>query len=376
MTHTDWPFFDDKHRELAARLEAWCVEHLHFGHADDVDAECIGLVRKLGQAGWLNHAVGSEGRPIDTRAICLLRETLARHDGLADFAFAMQGLGSGAISLDGTPEQRERYLPRVARGEALAAFALSEPEAGSDVAAMQCSATADGDGYVLNGEKTWISNGGIADFYVVFARTGEAPGSRGISAFIVDAGTPGLEIAERIEVIAPHPLARLKFDNCRIPKSRMLGAPGQGFKLAMRTLDIFRTSVAAAALGFARRALDEGLKQAKVRRMFGGTLADLPLTQAKLADMACTVDSAALLVYRAAWQRDQGRNVTREAAMAKLMATEGAQQVIDAAVQMHGGRGVRSGEVVESLYREIRALRIYEGASEVQQLIIGKDLLR
>ncbi|MDY0746860.1 acyl-CoA dehydrogenase family protein [Paucibacter sp. R3-3] len=374
--HTDWPFFDDKHRELAAHLEAWCAEHLHFGHADDVDAECISLVRQLGQAGWLNHAIGGEGRAIDTRAICLLRETLARHNGLADFAFAMQGLGSGAISLDGTPEQRERYLPRVARGEALAAFALSEPEAGSDVAAMRCSATAEGDSYVLNGEKTWISNGGIADFYIVFARTGEAPGSRGISAFIIDAGTPGFEIAERIEVIAPHPLARLRFSNCRVPASQMLGVPGQGFKLAMRTLDIFRTSVAAAALGFARRALDEGLKQAKERRMFGGTLADLPLTQAKLADMACTVDSAALLVYRAAWQRDQGRNVTREAAMAKLMATEGAQQVIDAAVQMHGGRGVRSGEVVESLYREIRALRIYEGASEVQQLIIGKDLLR
>ncbi|WP_077036604.1 acyl-CoA dehydrogenase family protein [Pelomonas sp. KK5] len=373
MNHTEWPFFEDRHRELAARLNDWCGEHLaHVDHAD-VDGACRTLVKQLGDGGWLHHAVGER---IDTRAICLLRETLARHDGLADFAFAMQGLGSGAISLDGTPAQRERYLPRVARGEALAAFALTEPEAGSDVAAMQCSATVEGDGYVLNGEKTFISNGGIADFYVLFARTGEAPGSRGISAFIVDAGMPGFEIAERIEVIAPHPLARLKFTNCRVPKSALLGAPGQGFKLAMRTLDIFRTSVAAAALGFARRALDEGLKQAKGRKMFGGTLADMPLTQAKLADMACTVDGAALLVYRAAWQRDQGRNVTREAAMAKLMATEGAQQVIDAAVQMHGGRGVRSGEVVESLYREIRALRIYEGASEVQQLIIGKDLLR
>jgi acyl-CoA dehydrogenase len=288
----------------------------------------------------------------------------------------MQGLGSGAISLDGTPAQRERYLPKVAAGEWLAAFALSEPEAGSDVSAMQCSATADGDGYVLDGEKTWISNGGIADFYVVFARTGEAPGARGISAFIVDANTPGFEIAERIEVIAPHPLARLKFTNCRVSKDQLLGAPGQGFKLAMRTLDIFRTSVAAAALGFARRALAEGLSQAKGRSMFGKTLADQPLAQAKLADMACTVDSSALLVYRAAWARDQGRNVTREAAMAKLMATEGAQQVIDAAVQLFGGRGVRSGEVVESLYREIRALRIYEGASEVQQLIIAREILK
>ena len=376
LKHLEWPFFEARHRELAASLDAWCAAHLAHAHGDDVDAECIALVKSLGKAGWLNHAIGGEGQAIDTRAICILRETLARYNGLADFAFAMQGLGSGAISLDGTAAQRERYLPRVARGEALAAFALSEPEAGSDVAAMQCAATEDGDSYVLNGEKTWISNGGIADFYVVFARTGEAPGSRGISAFIVDAGIPGFEIAERIEVIAPHPLARLKFTNCRVPKSQMIGAPGQGFKVAMRTLDVFRTSVAAASLGFARRALQEGLSQAKGRKMFGATLADLPLTQAKLADMACTVDSSALLVYRAAWQRDQGQNVTREAAMAKLMATEGAQKVIDAALQMHGGRGVRSGEIVESLYREIRALRIYEGASEVQQLIIGKDLLK
>lgn len=377
MEHLDWPFFDAKHRELAAALDAWCCEHLqHVDHAGDVDGECRRLVALLGKAGWLHHAVAGEGQAIDTRAICLIRETLARHDGLADFAFAMQGLGSGAISLQGTPAQRERYLPRVARGEALSAFALSEPEAGSDVAAMQCSATEDGDTYLLNGEKTWISNGGIADFYVLFARTGEAPGARGISAFIVDAGIPGFEIAERIDVIAPHPLARLRFTNCRVPKSQMLGAPGEGFKLAMRTLDVFRTSVAAAALGFARRALQEGLDQAKARPMFGGRLSDLPLTQAKLADMACTVDSSALMVYRAAWLRDQGKTITQEAAMAKLMATEGAQQVIDAAVQLFGGRGVRRGEIVESLYREIRALRIYEGASEVQQLIIGRELLK
>ncbi|MDR7272428.1 alkylation response protein AidB-like acyl-CoA dehydrogenase [Pelomonas saccharophila] len=377
MEHLDWPFFDAKHRELASALDAWCGEHLqHVDHDGDIDAQCRSLVAQLGAAGWLNHAVAGEGQAIDTRAICLIRETLAKHDGLADFAFAMQGLGSGAISLQGTPAQRECYLPRVARGEALSAFALSEPEAGSDVAAMQCSATEDGDAYLLNGEKTWISNGGIANFYVLFARTGEAPGSRGISAFIVDAGLPGFEIAERIDVIAPHPLARLRFTNCRVPKSQMLGAPGEGFKLAMRTLDVFRTSVAAAALGFARRALQEGLKQAKERPMFGARLADLPLTQAKLADMACTVDSAALMVYRAAWLRDQGRTITKEAAMAKLMATEGAQQVIDAAVQLFGGRGVRRGEIVESLYREIRALRIYEGASEVQQLIIGRELLK
>jgi acyl-CoA dehydrogenase len=377
MEHLDWPFFGGKHRELATALDAWCGEHLqHVDHDGDIDAQCRTLVAQLGAAGWLNHAVASEGQAIDTRAICLIRETLAKHDGLADFAFAMQGLGSGAISLQGTPAQRERYLPRVARGEALSAFALSEPEAGSDVAAMQCSATEDGDSYLLNGEKTWISNGGIADFYVLFARTGEAAGSRGISAFIVDADLPGFDIAERIDVIAPHPLARLRFTNCRVAKSQMLGAAGEGFKLAMRTLDVFRTSVAAAALGFARRALQEGLKQAKARPMFGARLADLPLTQAKLADMACTVDSSALMVYRAAWLRDQGKTITKEAAMAKLMATEGAQQVIDAAVQLFGGRGVRRGEIVESLYREIRALRIYEGASEVQKLIIGRELLK
>ncbi|MEJ6006720.1 acyl-CoA dehydrogenase family protein [Paucibacter sp. AS339] len=381
LTHLAWPFFEDRHRQLATQLEAWCSEFLHSGHGTDVDAECKSLVKALGQGGWLRHAIagtalGGAAEQIDTRAICLLRETLARYNGLADFAFAMQGLGSGAISLAGSDAQRRRYLPRVASGEALAAFALSEPEAGSDVAAMQCSAVADGDDYVLNGEKTWISNGGIADFYIVFARTGEAPGSRGISAFIVDADLAGFEIAERIQVIAPHPLARLRFNNCRVAKSQMIGAPGEGFKVAMRTLDVFRTSVAAASLGFARRALQEGLQQAKSRKMFGGTLAELPLTQAKLADMACTVDSSALLVYRAAWQRDQGQVVTREAAMAKLMATEGAQRVIDAAVQLFGGRGVQSGEMVETLYREIRALRIYEGASEVQQLIIGRDLLK
>jgi alkylation response protein AidB-like acyl-CoA dehydrogenase len=288
----------------------------------------------------------------------------------------MQGLGSGAISLHGTPAQRERYLPRVASGDAIAAFALSEPDAGSDVAAMQCAARIDGETVILDGEKTWISNGGIADFYIVFARTGEGAGSRGISAFIVDADAPGLQIAERIDVIAPHPLARLRFDGCRVPLSSRLGAAGEGFKVAMRTLDIFRTSVAAAALGFARRALDEALDRATTRPMFGGTLGDLQLTQAKLAQMATTVDSAALLTYRAAWLRDSGKAVTREAAMAKLVATEGAQEVIDAAVQLLGGLGVMRGNIVEQLYREVRSLRIYEGATEVQQLIIGRDLLK
>ena len=378
--HLALPFFDDRHRALAEQLDAWCAQHLHPSH-DDVDAQCRVLVQQLGTAGWLRHAVAGTAHGglldgIDTRAICLLRETLAWHHGLADFAFAMQGLGSGAISLHGSAAQRERYLPRVANGSAIAAFALSEPDAGSDVAAMACSATDEGEFYVINGEKTWISNGGIADFYLLFARTDEAPGARGISAFIVDADTLGLAVAERIDVIAPHPLARLRFERCRVPKSQRLGEAGQGFKIAMQTLDIFRTSVAAAALGFARRALHEGLQRAMSRNMFGQRLADFQLTQAKLAQMATTVDSAALLTYRAAWLRDQGRVVTREAAMAKMAATEGAQQVIDAAVQLFGGEGVRSGAVVESLYREIRALRIYEGATEVQQLIIGRDLLK
>ena len=376
-----WPFFEPRHRELAQALDAWAAEHIAHLHGDDVDAACRACVRALGNGGWLKHAVGGTAfggasDALDTRSLCLIRETLARHNGLADFAFAMQGLGSGAISLAGSAAQKAAYLPRVARGEAIAAFALSEPEAGSDVAAMALDARVEGDHVVLNGEKTWISNGGIADFYVVFARSGEAPGARGISAFIVDADTPGFEIAERIEVIAPHPLARLKFSNCRIPLAQRIGAAGEGFKVAMRTLDVFRTSVAAASLGFARRAMDEGLHRATTRKMFKGVLADFQLTQAKLATMATTIDSAALLTYRAAWMRDQGHNVTREAAMAKMAATEGAQQVIDAAVQLWGGLGVVSGQPVEVLYREIRALRIYEGATEVQQLIIGRDLLR
>ncbi|WP_295645496.1 acyl-CoA dehydrogenase family protein [uncultured Methylibium sp.] len=383
LDHLDWPFFEARHRSFAAELEAWAFSALKdMPHDGDVDTTCRRLVRALGDAGWLRHAVagtahGGAAEAIDTRTICLARETLARHHGLADFAFAMQGLGSGAISLDGTPEQRARWLAPVAAGRAIAAFALSEPQAGSDVAALQCRAREDGNAWVLDGEKTWISNGGIADFYVVFARTGDAErGTGDIGAFVVEAGTPGLEIAERMAVIAPHPLARLRFDGCRVPKAHQLGGASQGFKLAMRTLDIFRTSVAAAALGFGRRALGEALARSRTRPMFGARLADLPIAQAKLADMATTIESAALLTYRAAWQRDQGRRVTREAAMAKLAATEGAQQVIDAAVQLFGGEGVRHGSVVESLYREIRALRIYEGASEVQQLIIGRELLK
>lgn len=379
--YLDWPFFESQHRALSAALEPWAASHIAALHGADVDAACRACVRALGDAGWLRYAVGGTAyggaaEAIDTRSICLIRETLARHNGLADFAFAMQGLGSGAISLDGTAEQKEHYLNRVVRGEAIAAFALSEPDAGSDVGALACEARIEGDEVILNGEKTWISNGGIADFYVVFARSGEAPGTRGISAFIVDASTPGLEIAERIQVIAPHPLARLRFTDCRIPLSQRIGVAGAGFKLAMRTLDIFRTSVAAAALGFARRAFDEALQRATTRRMFNGVLADFQLTQAKLAQMATTVDSAALLTYRAAWMRDQGHQVTREAAMAKMAATEGAQHVIDEALQMWGGLGVVSEQTVEKLYREIRALRIYEGATEVQQMIIAREVLR
>jgi len=384
--HLAWPFFEASHRDFKTQLQSWTQAQFGQGHAHDesrgaIDRECIALVRSLGQGGWLKPAVagvvhGGASDVIDTRTLCLVREELAWHHGLADFAFAMQGLGSGAISLKGTPQQQAEYLPRVASGHAVAAFALSEPEAGSDVASMQCSAIESPEGYRLNGEKTWISNGGIADFYVVFARTGEAPGARGISAFIVNADAPGLEIAERIDVVAPHPLAKLHFHNVLVPHAKRIGAPGEGFKVAMATLDVFRTSVAAAALGFARRALDESIAWAKQRKMFGGTLADFQITQSKLAQMATLLDAATLLTYRAAWLRDQGQRITQEAAMAKMTATENAQQIIDMAVQMHGGMGVKKGCIVESLYREIRALRIYEGATEVQQLIIGRELLK
>lgn len=381
LNYLQWPFFEASHGDLAQALETWSKAHLGGPHSHDVDAECRNLATTLGQGNWLRYAVagqpyGGAKDTIDTRSICLIRETLARHHGLADFAFAMQGLGSGAISLAGTETQKQTYLPRVAAGKAIAAFALSESDAGSDVAAMQCNARIEGDVAILNGRKTWISNAGIADFYVVFARSGEAPGARGISAFIVDASTPGFKVSERINVIAPHPLGQLQFDDCRVPLTQRIGGGGEGFKIAMRTLDVFRTSVAAAALGFARRALDEALQHVTQRKMFNQTLADFQLTQAKLAQMATTIDSAALLTYRAAWQRDQGHTVTREAAMAKMAATEGAQQVIDAAVQLFGGLGVVSGHPVEQLYREIRALRIYEGATEVQQLIIARDLLK
>jgi alkylation response protein AidB-like acyl-CoA dehydrogenase len=386
-----WPFFGEEHRRLAAEAEDWARTSLAGGaHPTErtaVDARCRELVAALGKAGFLKHCIrttdGGAAAEFDARSICLVRETLARHDGLADFAFAMQGLGSAPLSLAGGEEMRKLWLPRVGAGQSIAAFALSEPAAGSDVAAMTTTARHDGPQYVLNGEKTWISNGGIADFYVVFART--APGSRrpdgsvsaeGISAFLVKPGDSGFTVAERIDTLAPHPLARLALEDCRIPAARLIGAEGEGFRIAMRTLDVFRTSVAAAACGFARRALDEARDHARERAMFGKALADFQLTQAALAEMATDLDAALLLTYRAAWQRDTGRAFTAAAAMAKLTATESAQRIIDRALQMFGGRGVVQGEVVERLYREIRALRIYEGASEVQKLIIAREFLK
>lgn len=384
--HLALPFFDDAHRALASELLPWCAAQ-EVDERDD-RAACREWVRRLGDGGWLRYAVpGSAGgalERLDSRALVLLRETLGYHSPLADFAFAMQGLGSGAITLAGTPEQQSHYLGAVGKGEKIAAFALSEPDAGSDVAAMAMRAEATPDGWRLHGEKTWISNGGIADFYCLFAKTDPAGGTRGITAFIVDAAAAGLDTSEHIDVMAPHPLATLRFQDCIVPRTAQLGELNGGFKLAMRTLDIFRASVAAAALGMGRRALAEAIAHAKGRRMFGQTLADFQLTQAKLGEMAALIDSAALLTYRAAWMRDDAEqrgapavgDVSAAAAMAKMCATENASRVIDMALQMHGGLGVKVGTKIESLYRDIRSLRIYEGATEVQQLIIGKSVLR
>ncbi len=378
-----WPFFDDAHRALASEIHGWASTELNWlgsGH-DDVDASCKKLVAQLGAAGGLKNSVpasaGGNYPQLDVRSLCLSRQTLAYYSGLADFAFAMQGLGSGPISLFGDEATQQRYLTKVAKGELISAFALSEPEAGSDVAAMTTEAIIDGDDYILNGTKTWISNGGIADFYTVFARTNEAPGAKGISCFLVEADNPGLVIADRIDVIAPHPLATIRFEDCRVSKHAMIGRPSKGFGIAMATLDVFRSTVGAAALGFARRALDEAGKHATHRKIFGGKLSDLAITQSSLGEMALDIDASALLIYRAAWTKDTlGSRVTREAAMAKFYATEAAQRVIDQALQLHGGMGVVSGNMVESLYREIRALRIYEGASEVQKVIMGQQALR
>ena len=366
-----WPFFEDRHRELAAALDDWAGAALPVDH-DDVDAACRGLVQDLGADGWLRH---SGGDALDIRSLCLIRETLARHDGLADFAFAMQGLGMGAVTLFGTPAQRA-WLDRTRAGEAISAFALTEPGSGSDVARTATTARRDGDGWVLNGQKIWISNGGIADLYVVFARTGEAPGAKGLSAFLLPADAPGLTVVDRIEVMAPHPLAHLRLEGVRLPKDALIGEAGSGFRIAMTVLDHFRPTVGAAALGFARRALQESVARVRERQLFGAPMAELQMVQGHIAEMALQIDAAALLVYRAAWTKDMGApRITREAAMAKLYATEAAQAVIDQAVQLCGGDGVRRGTMVESLYREIRALRIYEGASDVQKLIIARNVL-
>lgn len=372
----DWPFFEARHRDLAERLDAWAGSELGGIDHSDVDAACRELVTALGRDGWLEHS-GAEGDArLDVRTLCLIRETLARHDGLADFAFAMQGLGTGAISLFGSPEQQAEWLPLTRTGKAMSAFALTEPQSGSDVANATMTAEEDGEHFVLNGEKTWISNGGIADVYTLFARTGEAEGARGLSAFIVPAGLKGFEVTERQQVIAPHPLATLRFTDCRIPKSALLGARGAGFKIAMSVLDVFRSTVAAAALGFARRALDEALARVSERQVQGAPLFELQMVQGHIADMAVDVDASALLIYRAAWAKDSGAaRVTREAAMAKLFSTDQAQLVIDRAVQLHGGDGVRHGQKVEELYRDIRALRIYEGASDVQRVVIARQTM-
>ncbi|MEX5576978.1 acyl-CoA dehydrogenase family protein [Pseudophaeobacter sp. A-200-2] len=375
-TFLNWPFFEDRHRTLAADLDAWAAETVSGIDHSDTDAACRALVTALGEGGWAQHSGAPAGETLDVRSLCLIRETLARHDGLADFAFAMQGLGTGAISLFGNEAQQAEWLPLTRSGQAISAFALTEPQSGSDVANSTMTATLDGDEYVLNGEKTWISNGGIADVYTLFARTGEGPGAKGLSAFIVPAGLPGFEVVERQQVIAPHPLATLRFTDCRIPANAMIGGPGQGFRIAMSVLDVFRSTVAAAALGFARRALDEALSRVTSRQVQGAPLFDLQMVQGHIADMALDVDAAALLVYRAAWTKDSGAaRVTREAAMAKLFSTDQAQQVIDKAVQLHGGDGVRHGQKVEELYRDIRALRIYEGASDVQRVVIARQTL-
>ena len=379
--HLDWPWFDDAHRALAASLRDWAGTHLQSADEPaDVDAACRKLVKALGDGGWLRYCVpkpdGGALDAIDARSLCVVREILAYHDALADFSFALQGLGSAPIAMGGSDALRSAYLPRVAQGSAIAAFAISEPDAGSDVGALRMSARRDGDFYILDGEKTWISNGGIAAFYVVFARIGETRGSDGVTAFVVDASTPGLDASARIDVMAPHPLATVRLRHCRVPRSQRVGQEGEGFKLAMQTLDLFRPSVAAAAIGFARRALDEAVRHASQRRMFDQTLADFQLTQAAIGDMVTTIDAGALLAYRAAWLRDTSpARVTKEAASAKLFATEAAQRVIDRSLQMFGGQGVVRGNMLERLYRDVRALRIYEGASEVQQLIVGRQTL-
>ncbi len=381
-TFLSWPFFADAHRALAAKLDKWAARSLAaLDHPSDEYEATKELVALLGKAGWLKYTVpssqGGVHDTLDVRSLCIVRETLARYSSLADFAFAMQGLGSGPMSLFGSAELRKKYLPAVASGAAIAAFALSEAGAGSDVGATTTTARKDGAHYILNGDKTWVSNAGIADFYVVFARTGDEPGTRGLGAFVVDADSEGFEVTEQIHVMSPHPLGSLKFTNCRVAATQMIGAAGQGFEIAMATLDVFRSTVGAAALGFARRALDEATARSSERVVFERPLSDFQMTRQKIADMAVDVDASALLVYRAAWARDNGAaSVTREAAMAKLYATEAAQRVVDHAVQLFGGLGVVTGSTVEALYRDIRPLRIYEGTTEIQKLVVARETLK
>lgn len=385
-TYRNWPFFEERHRTLAASIDGWAASHIGMTPAHphgnaELDAACLGYVGALGDAGFLELCVPAEagGRheALDVRSLCLVREALAYHDGLADFAFVMQGLGTGPISLFGTAEQKRRFLDGIATGRKVAALAMSEPDAGSDAGAISTRAIEDGDDYVLDGVKTWISNGGIADQYVVIARLGDAPGAKGLAAFVVPASTPGLSVAERIDVIAPHPLATLRFDKCRVPRDHLIGAAGQGFQIAMANLDVFRSTVGAAALGFARRALDEALTRTRARYVFGEQLSSFQITRQKIGEMATAVDASALLVYRSAWTKDTGaQRVTREASMAKMYATEAAQTVVDEAVQLWGGLGVVSGNTVERLYREVRALRIYEGTTEINKLVIADQTYR
>ena len=386
QSYLEWPFFDDRHRKFAKELSEWVkkeiapLQHEEPKNNDELDELCRDFVKKLGEGGWLKYCVpkafGGKLESFDVRTLALTREILSYRSGLADFSFAMQGLGSGAITLFGSDEQKQSYLVPVAEGKKIAAFAISEPEGGSDVAAMGTTAKLDGNEYCLNGKKAWISNAGIADFYVLFARTDDAPGAKGLSAFIVDSDTPGITVSERINVIAPHPLGTLSLENCRIPTANMLGNSGDGFKVAMATLDVFRTTVGAASLGFARRAMDEAVARSKQREAFGKPISEFQLIQEKIADMAVKIDAMALLIYRSAWTKDvKGTRVTRESSMAKLYGTEAAQEVIDQAVQIFGGMGVVSGVTVERLYREIRALRIYEGTSEIQKLVIAGQTL-
>jgi acyl-CoA dehydrogenase len=372
------PFFTPEHRNLAPVVAQFTAREIepHAGVEDDVEGLARHFVRLLAGAGFLNYAVAAP--KLDIRALCLVRETLSYSSSLADLAFVMQGLGTYAIAQAAPDHVRDFWLARALQGKAIAAFALTEPEAGSDVAALKTEARRDGDAYIIDGRKRFISNAGIADFYTVFTRTGTRQDGRPmLSAFVVGSKMQGFSVVERTELIAPHPIGEIAFNGCRVPAEDMVGNEGDGFRLAMETLDTFRASVGAAACGMARRALDEAIRYASVRKQFGRLLCEHQLVQEKLAEMATELDAARLLVYRAAYLRDTSEaRVTRAASEAKLFATEAAGRIIDHAVQIHGGAGLVRGSVVERLYRDVRALRIYEGTSEIQKLVIAGQLLR